>query len=194
MEKSTALTHEKEEALWMRRAKKWILWGIPLLFAVGSLFHFIYEFTGNLFAVGLFAPVNESVFEHTKLVVLPLFLWWLAFLIPKQNRLNLDKWLTAALVSIIVSAVTIPMLFYFYTGAFGVELLWVDIIILLLALAAGQLLGLHYLRYGRGIPWQAAFVLLVLVLALFVLGTLSPPKLPIFRDGLTGLYGIFKTQ
>lgn len=54
--------------------ESYILLGIPALFFIGTLFHFLYSFTGELFVVGLFSPVNESVFEHTKMVVLPIFL------------------------------------------------------------------------------------------------------------------------
>jgi len=44
-------------------AQNWILLGIPVLSIVGALIHFVYEWSGNLTVVGIFAPTNESVWE-----------------------------------------------------------------------------------------------------------------------------------
>ena len=56
-------------------ARKLFYLGIPVIFIIGTVFHFIYELTGSLFAVGHFAPVNESIFEHMKLALVPTALW-----------------------------------------------------------------------------------------------------------------------
>ena len=53
-------------------AEKWTLLGIPLLFIIGSVFHFIYELTGKNIIVGLISPVNESIFQHIKMIILPI--------------------------------------------------------------------------------------------------------------------------
>lgn len=46
---------------------------------IGTLLHFVYEWSGNNFIVGLFAPVNESVWEHLKLILLPATLFGIFF-------------------------------------------------------------------------------------------------------------------
>ena len=168
----------------------YIILGIPVLFAVGTLFHFIYELSGENFFVGLFAPVNESVFEHTKMVALPIFLWWGIYYLVNKQKLRPNAWFTAALISMVTAIVSIPLLYYFYTGAFGVHLLWADIAILFFALLLGQLLGLHYYRHGKGINCTAAVLIMVFILILFAFFTVIPPKLPIFQDSITGAYGI----
>lgn len=53
------------------QAKKWILTGIPILFLTGSLLHFAYELSGKNILIALIAPVNESVWEHSKMVLWP---------------------------------------------------------------------------------------------------------------------------
>ena len=57
---------------------KWILIGIPVIILLAFPLHFIYEWSGNQMVVGIFAPVNESVWEHLKLTYWPMLIWWVA--------------------------------------------------------------------------------------------------------------------
>ena len=52
-------------------AERRILLDVPVLFFAGTLFHFGFRLSGELFFVGLLAPVNESVWEHFKLLLWP---------------------------------------------------------------------------------------------------------------------------
>ncbi|MEG0752534.1 MAG: DUF6512 family protein [Angelakisella sp.] len=164
--------------------ERWILLGIPCLFLIGSVMHFIYDLTGQRFLVGLVAPTNESVWEHLKMVVLPLILWWTLYYAARGSyyRIGKDRWYTAALVSLLTSLIVIPCVFYFYTEAFGVELLIVDILILLLALLCGQLLGFHFYHHFAGISWITVSIIFFLIVGLFAWFTIYPPALPIFQS------------
>lgn len=164
--------------------EKWILLGIPILFLVGSIFHYLYQISGKAPFVAFLAPINESVWEHTKMVVLPLILWWSLFYLNQKEQLSLDAdaWFSALLVSLLVSILSIPFLYYFYTEAFGVSLLWVDILILLLALALGQLLGLFVLRHPFGLDSKQAIGMILLILVFYCIATLHPPKYPMFQS------------
>lgn len=42
---------------------------------MGTLLHFVYEWSGSSRLVGFFAAVNERTWEHLKLVFLPVFLF-----------------------------------------------------------------------------------------------------------------------
>jgi len=168
----------------------YILLGIPAVFLLGALFHFLYELSGDLPAVGLIAPVNESIFEHMKLASLPVALWWGVGALLLKKQVRPDAWFTAALLSMVTAIVTIPLLHYFYTGAFGIHSLVVDILNLLLAVTLGQLLGLHFYRHCRGMDRRLSLLLMLAILVLFAAFTLSPPALPLFRDPDTGAYGI----
>lgn len=168
----------------------YILLGIPVLFLIGSLFHFLYSISGELFVIGLLAPVNESVFEHTKMVVIPILLWWsLCYLFQKDN-LNADVWFVSAFLSMLTAVIIIPMLYYFYTEAFGFKSLVVDVLILLIAVGLGQLLGLHYYKYGKSIDYRLPLALMVCIVILFAVFTIFPPKIPLFQDAIDGSYGI----
>lgn len=176
----------------LSRPEKWILIGIPILFFIGSIMHFLYNIFGENPFVGLIAPVNESIWEHTKMVLLPIILWWSIFFFAREKHYAIDKnkWFTGALASLLTAIITIPLIYYFYTEAFGVELLWADILILLLSVTLGQLLGLHIYRNGTGINANFVISVFIVLILIFMLFTFFPPHIPIFRDGPTGGYGV----
>ena len=164
------------------KPETYTLLGILVLFAVGSLFHFLYSLTGECFIIGLFVPINESIFEHTKMVVLPVFIWWFIFYLFRKKDLFVNAWFTSALIAMISAIIAIPMLFYFYSQAFGIESLIIDILILLASLAIGQILGLNYYRHGKGIEYHFAIFLMIVIIILFAFFTINPPAFPIFNS------------
>ena len=70
---------------------KTIFISIPILFILGSLLHFAYDYSNKNKIVGLFAPVNESIFEHSKILLTPLLLFWfvLFFFIKEEVNCNI---------------------------------------------------------------------------------------------------------
>ena len=175
-------------------AERRILLGVPVLFFAGTLFHFGFRLSGELFFVGLLAPVNESVWEHFKLLLWPVILWWtLGYLFhPHQREIDAPAWFYAAFIALCTGCGVIALLFYFYTGAFGVESVVIDILIFLLAVVLGQMAGVRVYQRGSGLSWPVPLVLLIALAVLFAVFTLAPPPLPLFTDPNTGLRGIFQ--
>ncbi len=172
----------------------WMLLAVPVVFIVSAPLHFLYGWLGRSVAAGLFAPVNESVWEHLKLTFWPLLIWWIIgwLLYGRKKSALPDKIAVTGAVAEIVCMVFIVAFFYTYTGAFGIESLALDIILLLLglvvAVAAARCV---YLRAKPG--GMAAFlavVVLTVLAAAFIYFTFAPPHLPLFQDPETGLYGI----
>jgi hypothetical protein len=175
-------------------AGQWTQWGIPVVFLLSGLMHFVYAWSGNQTWVGMLAPVNESVWEHQKLAFLPLLFWWATGYAILRKRLPVSpgKWFIACAVAEMICPLFIISFFYTKTGAFGVHSLFLDIASLLIALVLAQWMGRHVLRYAEDKPWLGLcgiFLLVLLALALVVF-TFTPPKLPLFMDSLTGRYGI----
>lgn len=173
-------------------SEKWIIKGVPWLFIIGSFMHFLYDLSGKSTIIGLFSAVNESIWEHTKMVLLPVICWWTIYylIIGKKDNINKDKWFAGALMALLTSIITIPLLYYFYTQAFGVQLLAVDISILFLALLFGQLVGLHFYRYSKGVNSKIVLGIFGVLIIIFMVWTFYPPNVPLFKDGPTGTYGI----
>ena len=106
-----------------------ILWQAAGFAAVtfgGTILHFLYDWTGGSILVASFSGVNESTWEHMKLLFWPLFLFalvqWLFF---KDQ----DNYWCVKLAEILLGLVLIPMLFYTYNGAFGKSPDWINIAI-----------------------------------------------------------------
>ncbi len=176
----------------LKKEEKWMLLAIPIIFILGSLFHFLYEFSNQNPIVSLIAAVNESVWEHNKMVVLPPILFWITFYFIKGKQFGIDKnkWFTSALIAVLTMIIIIPIFYYFYTGAFGIEALWIDILILLIANILGQLVALHFYKHAKGINWFISLSLLLFIIFIFAIFTYYTPHIPLFIDTITGTYGI----
>jgi hypothetical protein len=86
----------------------------------------------------------------------------------------------------------IPIVFYSYTAVTGKSVFAIDISTFVVAVIIGQLASYKLMTYRKlseyfNIVSIAALILLGLA---FVLSTFYPPQLPIFRDPITGKYGI----
>lgn len=169
---------------------KWQIIGIIFIFLLGSLFHFIYEWSGSLKIVGLVSPVNESVWEHLKLVLFPSLL----FMIIEYNAIKnaVNNYITAKTVSIITAMIAIVVIFYTYTFLLGHNLLIIDILSFLIAIMIGQFISYKILTsasYNIKV-YRFSLIVLIFVVLLFTLFTISPPHIFLFRDPISGTYGI----
>lgn len=155
-----------------------VLEGVAVVVA-GSLLHFTYEWSGENTVVGLVSPVSESVWEHTKLVVVPLVAVGVVAFV-RTRRVG-ELW--GALAGAVAGALLLPMLFYGYTGAFGVgNILWVDLLSFVGVVAVALAIKNRLARVESDrlpSPWLAVAGL-VLLLVLVALATVTPPDLPLF--------------
>lgn len=171
--------------------EKFLLWGIPFIFAVGAAMHYIYELTGRSFLAACLAPVNESVWEHTKMAYLPTLLWWGIGYRRHKAAADRDRWAKGALSAALAAVASMPAMYYLYTGVIGRHILAVDISLLALSAAIGQTVGARVYKHSRrGGRASTAIAVMAGVLAVFVFFTFHPPYLPLFRDGQTGAYGV----
>ena len=160
---------------------------------LGFPLHFLYDWTQSRIAAA-FAPVNESPFEHLKLVFFPLLLFLALQLIythRKRTPIPNLLWVYALATALALSFVTVS--YYTYSGILGRHLMPVDIAIFVLALAlayyaAYRLIRSHPARI-KGFDLIGGAVLFMLALLLIVF-TYLPPHLPWFCDPLTGSYGL----
>lgn len=165
-----------------------------LLFAIGTLLHFAYEFFNSNFLVGLITPVNESVFEHLKLTLFPITVWWILFYFLKKEKYSLDKntWFLGCLFSIIIALIIIPTIYYLVKCGIGKEYTIVNFISLYISLLGGQFIGYHVYKHAYNDRFDLSVFSIIVLTILFFILTLYPPKIPIFKDNQTNTYGIFK--
>lgn len=167
---------------------RWQIAGFLFTAVAGTALHFLYDLGGQNVAAALISPVNESIWEHMKLLYFPMLLFALA----EYRRIGreIPGFWCAKAAGIAFGLILIPVLYYTAAGAFGWSADWFNVTIFFLAAGAAFALETRLLsRAGRCCP-PAAAALLVLLGAAFVFFTFFPPKVPLFQDPIGGGYGI----
>ncbi len=158
--------------------------------ALGSVWHFIFEWSGQQAWVGSFCPVNESTWEHLKLLFFPAVIYSAAEWIWARKRY--PNLLAARTISILLGMIAITTFFYTYTGVLGYDVMWLDI----LTFIFGVLVTFLYTHYdlkrlkNKKYVDLLCLILLAAIFALFVVFTYAPPHIGFFRDPVTGLFGM----
>jgi hypothetical protein len=158
--------------------------GVVFLFLAGSLFHFLYGLSGRMKAIGLIAPVNESVWEHLKMVLWPSIIYSLF-----QYKLlyeHVNNFWTAKTAAICIAMLTIVLVFYLYTAFTGRSILIIDISLFAASIIIGQLVSSRIMT-STALPdtvGKLSLVFLMLIVLTFMLFTYHPPCFPIFKDPL----------
>jgi hypothetical protein len=173
-----------------RSVLRWELVGIGVIFIAGSLFHFLFEWAGGWQPVGVIAAVNESVWEHFKIAFWPA-LFYAVIEYPFLKR-SANNFFIAKAIGIYLMPIVIAAIFYGYTAIFGEEILAVDILIFFIAVALGQLASYKILTMKAWPRWtgKVGLAMVILLAVAFGVFTFYPPHLPIFRDAVSGGYGI----
>lgn len=168
----------------------WQLSGFVFTSLIGTLLHFMYEWSGESIIVGLFSAINESIFEHMKLLFFPMLLF--AFFEAKYIGEEYDNYWCAKLIGILVGVGLIPVIYYTYTGIFGVNADWFNIIIFFITAAISYIVETRIMKNNlcRLIQSNLAIFILIIIAAVFIMFTFFPPKIPLFKDPITGTYGI----
>lgn len=109
----------------MNELKKEMIKGILFVSIAGTLWHFVYEWSGNNPLAGLFFPVNESTWEHMKLLFFPMLLY--TPYVYKKLKDAFPCILSALLYGILLGTFLIPVLFYTYKGILGRDCIALDI-------------------------------------------------------------------
>lgn len=166
----------------------WQFAGFTVSVALGTLLHFLFEWTGA-YAVAPISAVNESTWEHMKILFFPMLLF--SFIQYAFFREEFSGFWWIKLIGILVGTVSIPVLFYTYNGAFGKTPDWLNITFFFISAGLAYLVEYWLFKKGFSLPkgWMAVALLLA-VAAAFVSFTFYPPKLPLFQDPITDNYGI----
>ena len=95
---------------------------------------------------------------------------------------------------IMIGVLLIPMIYYTYTGVFGISLDWLNIFIFFIAVAVSYYIEIKSMHNTQemSISPEAAKYILFIVAVVFMIVTLFPPQIMLFQDPVTGTYGIEK--
>lgn len=145
---------------------------------LGSALHFVYELSGKNFIVGLFAPINESVWEHLKLIFFPMLILtlWDVF----RNSRDCISFLPARTTGILLGMTFIVVNFYTITGVLGTNIDWINILIYFLAVAFAFGAEMKLYRTRECPNNTISILILIIFVILFAAFTLAPPAIGIF--------------
>lgn len=170
------------------KPKKIHIIGAVFTVIIGSLLHFTYSWSGENAIVGAFSAVNESTWEHLKLIFFPVLLFILTEYFIYAD--SVSGFFTAKLLAVLSGMMTIVVLFYTYTGVIGRHYLFADIGIFIIGIAVNYLLSYKLLQANsfKSKPINIlSFALLILIAVLFVVWTFAPPSLNIFASPINEL-------
>lgn len=169
--------------------RKSILWqaaGFAFATFAGTVLHFLYEWTGESILVAPFSGVNESTWEHMKLLYWPLFIFAMIQCFFYENKQN--YW-SIKFAEILIGILLIPVFFYTYNGVFGKSPDWINIAIFYLSALLVYLF--EWWAFQKASAQSKcqflAFAGICTIGILFVAFTFMPPKIPLFQDPLANI-------
>ena len=167
----------------------WQLMGFAVTALGGTLLHFLYDWLGEAVWIAPFSGVNESTWEHMKLLFWPMFLYAIVQSFFFRDRR--DYW-CVKLRGILLGLALIPVIFYTYNGVVSKSPDWLNIAIFFVSAAVAYIYETRLFQAEklscRSPKWAVAVLWGIAVL--FVLFTFFTPEIGVFRDPLTGSYGI----
>lgn len=165
----------------MKQLKRYTIIGIIFVLITGTLAHFLYDWTGNNPIVGLLTPINESIWEHMKLLFFPMLLYSLIMILKFQPKYSC---ITSALCfGILVGAFLIPLFYYAYTSILSRNFFILDISIFILSIVIAFLLSYRLTLSCRLESYTLLLCIMVCILFVcFLVFTYHPPNATIFQD------------
>lgn len=157
--------------------------GICFAIVLGTLLHFTYQISGNNKIVGYFSAINESIWEHIKLSVFPILIY--SFHIYINLHGYIDNFFFSLGISLTLSVIIVPLVFYTYTKFTKSPFFPFDIGIFILAVVIPfrvmeQLIKLPQLPLLFDL---LGLVLIVVIPLSFIKFTYQPPNHKLFKEG-----------
>lgn len=154
--------------------------GFTIIF--GTLLHFLWEWSGQRSLTAIFSAVNESTWEHLKLLFFPFIVFSIIeyFLYGK----HMECFFPVKVRAVLLGMLTIVTVFYTYTGILGKNYLFLDIGTFVLGVVVSYLYSYRHLCNSTNTcsvysKRFAIFTLIGLIIA-FMVFTFFPPALGIF--------------
>ena len=166
------------------------MWGVLFTFCAAVVLHFSYQFSDGAVWTILFGAVNESVWEHIKILALPYLFW--AFIERCLVQVPLRRLIVAKTAGLYFIAAATALGYFAYTGIAGHSILFVDIFCSFLWIALAHWISCRLTQSTRqmeGYFTIASFALLLFI-AMCLVFTVNPPHIKLFEDPVTGLYGL----
>lgn len=155
-----------------------------LIFIVCSIFHFCYDIIPNFFT-SIFFPVNESIWEHLKLIFTSSIVYTLiSNLYYKDNNKFLVAYLRGMFTIIILLIIYLPL-----RKLFG-EIMILTLVILFISILLSEIIINKLIKKDYSILNTISIFLIIINFIIFTYLTYNPIKSYLFYDTESNKYGI----
>jgi hypothetical protein len=154
----------------------------------GILLHFSYEWSNENQIVGIFSAVNESTWEHLKLIFFPMLVTIVIGTIYYKD--DYENYLCTKTKGLLISLVSVIVLFYTYSGVLGKNISAINIGIYIISILISLIYNYNKLNDISTCNNKLSIVVLITLLISFITFTFYTPKIDIFEDPITNTYGI----
>lgn len=171
--------------------KKIKIINVVFLFLLSFLWHFVYDwFPNNIFA--LFFPVNESIWEHMKIIYYCLLMGSiLEFVLCKKNNIKINNFYIEAMVKSILGVIFYLIIFIPLCLWLG-ESMFISISLMLITYIFMEYIGYKILTGEEMNINILPVIIIVLGCIMFVILTFYPLHNFLFFDEVKFGYGILK--
>ncbi len=160
----------KEKAFWSSIA------GFFIVSLAGTVCHYLYELSGDNLLVGIFTPINESVWEHLKLLLYPVLLYTAVEYFIYGRKIQ--GFVYSRVMGLLAGLIFIPISFYAYNIFTRNNIAAADIMIYYISVVIVFFIGAERIISGKDNAWnknkQAAVIIAGLILVFTVLTFFKP--------------------
>ncbi len=165
-----------------------------LLFGLSFLAHFMYKWF-PCFITSVFFPVNESVWEHMKIIfTCSLIIGLIEYFILKIKHIEYENIIiNTPIISIL--GITVYLVLYYSITSFIKESMLLNIALLLIVYIIMQLIS-YYILSSEHIKYEKAIGISITISCILLFGYLTyyPIKDKLFLDTEKNAYGIIKEE
>ena len=166
--------------------------GVYVIFILSFISHFMYDIFPNMIFSILF-PVNESIWEHMKLLVTPVLIYSLIeYFIYKRKNIQYNNFILSYGISFIISIIIYLIIYLPIHYIFGHNLLF-SISLLFIAFVLIEFISYKIMNYKK-IKYNnvLGFSIIILIYIIFCYLTYYPFENGLFYDTTSNLYGVKK--
>ena len=170
--------------------KEFKIIGISISLVLSILFHFMYDIFPNTF-FSIICPVNESVWEHMKLIVTSSLCFSIfEYIMYKKENILVNNFILSYAISCLLGVIIYLVLYIPLDSIFGYKA-YIAIFLLLIIFYFIQMISYYIInkkevKYGN----YLGIILIIIIYVIFGYLTYHPIKISLFYDNMHKCYGI----
>lgn len=154
---------------------------------LGTILHFTYDLSGKSKFVGIFSSVNESTYEHIKLILSSIFIVNTIYYILGYQH----NYFVIMLISIIIAFLLISVLYYGYkyiykkdSAIYNISIFYITT--LMISVVSYKIYKLPLMYSFNRFSMYAC----LLIFIFYLYATIFPPHCFFFKDPVNNTYGM----